>query len=110
MREYYVYIMANKRNGTIYIGMSNDLIRRVCEHREGILPGFTKTYGCKMLVYYEQGGDVDGAIYREKQLKKWARKWKLTLIEKMNPEWKDLWHEITGEVNNLTLDSRSGRE
>ena len=109
MRDYYVYIMANKRNGTIYIGVTNDLIRRVYEHRKGTLPGFTKTYECKLLVYYEQGGDIGGALYREKQLK-WNRKWKLALIEKTNPEWKDLWHEITGEVNNMMLDSRSGRE
>jgi putative endonuclease len=94
MKDYYVYILASKRNGTLYIGVTNDLVRRVYEHRQELVPGFTKTYHIHMLVYYEQGGEIDSVIKREKQLKSWNRKWKLALIEKENPEWKDLWYEI----------------
>jgi putative endonuclease len=94
MKDYYVYILASKRNGTLYIGVTNDLVRRVYEHRQELVPGFTKTYHIHMLVYYEQGSEIDSAIKREKQLKSWNRKWKLALIEKANPEWKDLWYEI----------------
>ena len=94
MKYYYVYILASRRNGTLYIGMTDDLIRRVGEHRRGEVPGFTRTYHVHMLVYYEQGTTASAAITREKQLKKWYRKWKLALIEKENPEWKDLWDDI----------------
>lgn len=94
MRYYYVYILANKRNGTLYIGVTNDLIRRVYEHRQELIPGFTKTYHIHNLVYYEQGTQISDVVMREKQLKTWNRKWKLALIEKVNPEWKDLWNEI----------------
>jgi putative endonuclease len=94
MKYYYVYILASERNGTIYIGMTDDLIRRVDEHRKEKVPGFTRTYHVHTLVYYEQGNPAGAAITREKQLKKWHRKWKLTLIEKQNPEWKDLWDDI----------------
>jgi len=93
-KTYYVYIMANKRNGTLYIGMTNDLIRRVYEHRNNLVECFTKRYRVHSLVYYEQTGDVDAALNREKRLKDWHRKWKLKLIESLNPEWKDLWEEI----------------
>jgi putative endonuclease len=88
---YYVYILASKPNGTLYIGMTNDLVRRVWEHKEGGVEGFTKKYGVHTLVYYEQTEDVVAAIQREKQLKKWNREWKLRLIEKENPDWKDLY-------------------
>ncbi len=91
---YYVYILTNKRNGTLYIGVTNDLVRRVHEHKEGMVDGFTKRYGTKMLVYYEATESVMAAIAREKQLKKWNRMWKLRLIEEFNPEWKDLYGEI----------------
>ena len=91
---YYVYILASKPWGTIYVGMTDDLIRRVLEHKQGLIPGFTKTYGVKMLVYYEQTELVLSAITREKQLKKWKREWKIRLIESMNPEWKDLYNEL----------------
>ncbi|MFY9812948.1 MAG: GIY-YIG nuclease family protein [Dehalococcoidales bacterium] len=94
MKYYYVYILASSRNGTLYIGMTNDLIRRVGEHRKEEVPGFTRTYHVHKLVHYEQGHTAGAAITREKQLKKWHRKWKLALIEKENPEWKDLWDEI----------------
>jgi putative endonuclease len=91
---YYVYILTNKRNGTLYIGVTSDLVRRVHEHKKGLIDGFTKRYGTKMLVYYEATESVTAAITREKQLKKWNRKWKLKLIEEFNPEWKDLYGEI----------------
>lgn len=90
-KSYYVYILASKRNGTLYIGVTNDLLRRVYEHKEGRIDGFTKQYSTKMLVYYEATESVMAAITREKQLKKWNRKWKLRLIEEFNPEWKDLY-------------------
>ena len=86
--------MASKPNGTLYIGMTDDLIQRVIQHKQGLIPGFTKTYGVKMLVYYEQTELVLSAIAREKQLKKWKREWKIRLIESMNPEWKDLYEEL----------------
>jgi putative endonuclease len=93
-RQFYVYIMANKRNGTIYIGVTNDLARRVYEHREGLVEGFTSRYGLKMIVYYEVFDSVSLAIQRETSLKRWPRRWKLALIEKINPQWKDLAEEV----------------
>jgi putative endonuclease len=93
-KTYYVYIMASKRNGTIYIGMTNNLARRAWEHREGLVEGFTKRYDVKLLVYYEQFNDVHVAIHRETQLKKYKRKWKLNLIQQHNVEWKDLAHTL----------------
>jgi len=86
--------MANKRNGTLYIGVTNDLVKRVYEHKHGLIDGFTKRYNVKNLVYYEIHGDIKEAITREKRLKKWYRKWKIELIEKSNPNWKDLYKEI----------------
>lgn len=94
MKTYYVYIMTNKRNGTLYSGVTNDLIRRVWEHKAELIDGFSKRYGTKMLVYYESTSDIEAAIYREKQMKKWNRKWKLEVIEKENPEWIDLYEEF----------------
>ncbi len=87
---YYIYILANKRNGTLYIGVTNGLERRVYEHKGNLVEGFTKKYGVHHLVYHETTADIHAAMQREKQLKKWDRKWKLDLIEKDNPEWKDL--------------------
>jgi putative endonuclease len=98
---YYVYILVSKRNGTLYIGFTNDLVRRIAEHKEKTVPGFTKRYDIAMLVYYEFHEDVNYAIRREKQLKRWNRAWKLKLIEKNNPEWKDLYNN--GEILNLPL-------
>ncbi|HEY0283309.1 MAG TPA: GIY-YIG nuclease family protein [Rhizomicrobium sp.] len=89
-KHYWTYIMASARNGTLYIGVTNDLSRRVWEHREGLVPGFTKKYGVKMLVYFEIFEDVNAAIHQEKLWKKWKRRWKLELIEKRNPEWRVL--------------------
>ena len=85
-KTYWVYILAGKRNGTLYIGVTNDLLRRVWQHREGILPGFTKKYGLKHLVYFEAFSNIHAAIHRETRLKKWNRKWKLELIESQNQE------------------------
>ena len=89
-----VYILASERNGTIYIGVTSDLVKRAWEHRNDSLNGFTKRYGVHRLVYYELHADMLAAITREKQLKKWNRAWKLELIEEKNPEWKDLGDEI----------------
>ncbi|HWP92907.1 MAG TPA: GIY-YIG nuclease family protein [Thermodesulfobacteriota bacterium] len=91
---YYVYIMSNKKNGTLYIGVTNDLSRRVYEHKNDMIEGFTKKYGLHTLVYFEQMEDVHSAIQREKRLKKWNRRWKIELIEKLNPEWMDLYEEL----------------
>jgi putative endonuclease len=92
---YYVYILASRRNGTLYIGVTNDLIRRVWEHREGMIDGFTKKYGVKMLVHFECFEEIDSAIDREKRLKQWNRNWKLELIEERNPEWLDLYDSLS---------------
>ena len=89
-KTYYVYILASKRNGTLYVGVTNDLVRRVLEHREGLVPGFTKTYDVKMLVHYEAFDDIGQAIRREKRLKKYKRGWKMNLIQQGNVEWRDL--------------------
>jgi len=89
-RTYYVYILASKRNGTLYIGVTRDLARRAWEHREEMIEGFTKKYGVKRLVYFETFDDVYAAIVREKRLKKYKREWKMNLIEANNLEWNDL--------------------
>ena len=96
-KKYYVYILASKRNGTLYIGVTADLIKRVWEHKEKTIEGFTRKYDVGKLVYFEQYCDPENAIRREKRFKKYNRKWKLDLIEKENPGWKDLYYElITG--------------
>src|SRR6185503_18134710 len=87
-KVYYVYLLASRRNGTLYIGVTNDLIRRTWEHREGMVSGFTKKHGVKLLVYYEMFDNIDAAIYRETRLKKYKREWKLNLIEQNNPGWR----------------------
>ena len=89
-----VYIMASKPNGTLYLGVTSDLIQRGRDHREGRYEGFAKKYGCKTLVWWEQHGDINDAIAREKQIKSWKRKWKLALIEKNNPTWRDLYEDF----------------
>jgi putative endonuclease len=93
-KQYFVYILASKRHGTLYIGMTSNLIRRVWQHKNEIIDGFTKEYGVKQLVYFEVYGHVEDAILREKRLKKWNRKWKIRLIERNNPEWNDLYDSI----------------
>jgi len=92
--NFYVYILASHIGGTLYIGVTNDLIRRVYEHREKHAEGFTKKYDVHCLVYFEQFEDVENAIRREKRLKKWDRDWKIRLIEESNPNWIDLYHQI----------------
>ena len=94
MKQYYVYILASKKNGTLYIGVTGDLIKRVYEHKHDLVEGFTQKYAVHALVYYEVHEDIREAITREKQIKKWNRSWKLRLIEEKNPEWRDLYNEI----------------
>ena len=89
--------MANKPNGTLYVGVTNDLIRRVDQHRNDLVEGFTKRYGVHLLVHFEQGTDISAAIWREKCLKKWNRAWKIKVIEAENPEWRDLYPELVQE-------------
>ena len=89
-----VYIMASARNGTIYIGVTSDLVKRIWQHRSGLVPGFTRRYGCKLLVWYEAHSDLQEARLRELQMKKWKRLWKLGTIEQMNPEWSDLYDTL----------------
>ncbi|OGY31010.1 MAG: hypothetical protein A3C02_02165 [Candidatus Andersenbacteria bacterium RIFCSPHIGHO2_02_FULL_45_11] len=92
--DYYVYILATKKNGTLYIGVTNNLVRRVHQHKHKLNPGFTNKYGVGKLVYFESTPDINSGITREKQLKKWNRAWKIRLIEKENSEWKDLYSDI----------------
>jgi len=96
-RQPAVYILASKRNGTLYIGVTSDLVRRVWEHKNNLVDGFTQKYDIHRLVYYELHMDMEEAILREKRLKKWRRAWKIELIEEMNPEWLDLWPALVGE-------------
>jgi putative endonuclease len=93
--RFWVYILASGAGGTLYVGVTNNLIRRVFEHREGLVSGFTKRYGVKMLVYYEQHDTAIAAIQREKNIKHWSREWKIDLILSINPEWRDLYDDIT---------------
>ena len=94
MREFYVYILTNKRNGTLYIGVTNNLQRLVYEHKNHLKKGFTKKHQLHHLVYFESTEDIRSALQREKQLKKWERGWKIELIEKNNPQWKDLYETL----------------
>jgi putative endonuclease len=89
-----VYILASKRNGTLYTGITSDLVQRVWQHKNNIIEGFSQKYNVKILVFYEVHDNSESAIIREKQIKKWRRAWKLQLIEKMNPQWRDLYEEI----------------
>ena len=91
----YVYILASGLNGTLYIGVTSNLIKRVWEHREGVVEGFSKQYDVKNLVWYEVHTEITEAIRREKQIKKWERRWKVELIQKSNPRWRDLYADIT---------------
>jgi putative endonuclease len=94
MKKPAVYIMANKRNGTIYIGVTSDLIRRVYLHRNNLSPGFAQKYQTRLLVYYQSCPSMEAAIHREKQLKDWKRSWKINLIESSNPYWLDLYQDL----------------
>ncbi len=88
---YFVYIMTNRKDGTLYTGVTSDLLKRVAEHKSGVIKGFTQRYNLHRLVYYETFGDIDLAIHREKMMKRWQRAWKVELIEKKNPNWDDLY-------------------
>jgi putative endonuclease len=92
--SYFVYILASRRNGTLYIGVTNDLVRRMSEHKGKFVPGFTRKYGVDKLVYFEEYASILEARARERALKRWHRSWKLALIEKMNPQWRDLTNEL----------------
>ena len=91
MKNYYVYIMASGERGTLYLGVTNDITRRVYEHKSGVVPGFTEKHGLKYLVWYEVYDSIEAAIQREKTMKQWYRRWKIELIEKENPDWQDLY-------------------
>jgi putative endonuclease len=110
MKQPAVYILASGRNGTLYIGVTSNLTQRVWQHREGLADGFTKQYGVKMLVWYEQHATMESAISREKAMKKWLRKWKLAIIEKTNPYWHDLWPEITGTQSPSVIHAEVGTQ
>ena len=105
MKQPAVYILASERNGTLYIGVTSDLIQRVWQHKEGLAEGFTKKYAVKMLVWFEQHETMESAIRKEKAMKKWLRKWKLKTIEQTNPDWNDLWSEIIGEKPQTAVPS-----
>ena len=92
---YYVYLLANHRNGTLYVGVTNDLVRRIYEHKHKIVSGFTREHGVDSLVWFETYDDSANAIAREKDIKKWRRAWKLRLIEESNPQWVDLYEQIS---------------
>jgi len=94
-KQFYIYILASRKNGTLYIGVTSHLVKRIYEHKNDMVEGFTQKYSVHNLVYYEVAGSADVAIIREKQLKAWKRAWKIRLIEKNNSEWKDLYPEIT---------------
>ena len=110
MKSPAVYILASERNGTLYIGVTSDLIKRVWQHKESLADGFTKKYGVKMLVWYEQHETMVSAIAKEKAMKKWLRKWKLATIEKTNPDWHDLWPEIIGESAPHVVPAQAGTQ
>jgi putative endonuclease len=109
MKQYYVYILASKRNGTLYTGVTNDLQKRVLQHKNDTIEGFTNKYNVHMLVYFEKHNSIAAAIAREKQIKSWKRRWKLELIEKHNPEWNDLFY-VNVNPNVDILDSGSSPE
>jgi putative endonuclease len=94
MKGGYVYIMSNRRDGALYIGVTSDLSRRAFEHRQGVVDGFTKRYGLKRLIYYERYEDIRDALQREKNLKHWPRAWKLALVHDLNPDWDDLYEQL----------------
>jgi putative endonuclease len=94
-KTFYVYMLASERNGTLYLGVTSDLVKRIWEHREGLFEGFTKKYGIKHLVWFEAHIEAMAAITREKQLKKWNRDWKIKMVQQENPDWRDLYQDIT---------------
>ncbi|MBF0245069.1 MAG: GIY-YIG nuclease family protein [Planctomycetes bacterium] len=96
MKRFFVYILANKRNGTLYTGVTSDLEKRIYQHKEKLTEGFTRKYGVDQLVWFEECEGAESAILREKQIKKWRRSWKLKTIEEINPDWRDLYEELSG--------------
>ena len=94
MKRFYVYILANKKNGFLYVGVTSDLVKRIWQHKEGVAEGHTKKYSIKRLVYFEVFDEFEPAEQREKKLKRWRREWKDQLIESVNPEWNDLYHTV----------------
>lgn len=107
-KQFFVYIMVSRKHGTLYVGVTSDLFRRVWEHREGAIEGFTKRYNVGRLVYHEVFADPNVAIQREKSLKRWPRDWKTNLIEQENPDWRDLYIEMTADPkpSAVTMDPR----
>ena len=103
MKSPAVYMLASQRNGTLYIGVTSDLIQRVWQHKEGLADGFTKKHNVKILVWYEQHETMESAIIKEKAMKKWLREWKLKTIEQTNPDWRDLWPAITGAAPQAVI-------
>jgi putative endonuclease len=101
--SYFVYLLASDRYGTLYVGVTSDLVKRVWEHKEGVVSGFTRTYNVKRLVWYEVHEDINAAMLREKQIKKWNRRWKIELIQSRNPLWEDLYDTIIGRTNGSRL-------
>ncbi len=93
-QTYFIYMLASGRNGTLYVGVTNNLPRRIFEHKNGLTEGFTKRYGVHLLVWYEMHEDIGEAILREKQIKKWNRAWKIRMIEETNPDWRDIYDDI----------------
>ena len=106
MYYYYVYILASKKNGVLYTGVTNNLLRRVYEHKHNLCSGFTREYNVHKLVHFEQTDDIYAAIQREKQLKRWKREWKVKLIEETNKDWNDLYYEFGGKEFDETMSER----
>jgi putative endonuclease len=94
MKKFYVYILANRRHGVLYVGVTNNLVNRTSQHQQKLLPGFTSTYGVTRLVYFEEFSSINEARARERSLKRWRRAWKFDLVDKFNPEWRDLAKEV----------------
>ena len=106
-KQPYVYLLASDRNGTLYVGVTSDLVGRTWQHREHVVGGFSKRYGVVRLVWFEEHPTMESAIQREKRIKKWNRDWKVGLIDANNPSWRDLWPDITGQVPKAaSMDSR----
>ena len=102
MRQPCVYILASRRNGTLYVGVTADLFKRIWEHKADLIEGFTRQHGVHLLVWYELHESMESAIRREKAIKEWKRSWKLRLIEKENPEWRDVYGEVGGSGSRLS--------
>ncbi|MGJ8663597.1 MAG: GIY-YIG nuclease family protein [Marinicella sp.] len=96
MKDPYVYILASKKDGALYVGVTSNLVARIWQHKNNVVAGHTEKYKIKQLVYFEQHATMETAITREKQIKKWRRQWKINMIEKSNPNWNDLWAQIVG--------------